>query len=1304
MSNSTNSASFVPQRPWSQRRCTLHVKGKIENVKCTWLLDTGSDVTCVSSRLPGIEKWNLTPPQSVPAAANGSPLRCLGEIVTNIEIGHVSKQNVRLLVIQNLNVPAILGMDTLAKFGSFGIDWARQTLTLGDAKLIVEKRSHGSVLSPVVVSLISDHVIPPRSQCFVHAGTIDYGPCDKDALFSPFMDKMAQLNVLFGASVVAAGPQNRIPVSVMNNSDLPVKLFAGTRIGEISPVRVEEQGPDVSTISATPQPPPTAPTKAPVAVDLDSCEVTASEKQELKSLLEDYRDVFANDDSEVGRTHRAQFHVHTKTHVPVAIKLRRTPFALRSEVDSQIKNMEERGIIEPSTSPYSAPILLVPKADGSYRFCADFRALNDATITEIFPLPSVRECLDSLHGSNLFTTLDLYSGYWQIPIAKGHRHKTAFSTESGHWQFCVMPFGVKNAPAVFARLMADIMNGLQWNGIAVYLDDIIIGGRNFREHFNLLKEVLERLRAAGLTVKSSKVSLCQKKLIFLGHQISARGIEPDPTKLSAIRDWPRPRNTKELRAFLGLCNYYSDFIPNLQQRAHVLNLLTGKSKFLWSIEKEAAFHDLKFALTSSDVLLHFPDISRPFELSTDASDTGIGCILSQRDDSGRDQPVLFASKALTNNELNWHTRDKEVYAFVFALRKFRPYLLGRRFTWHTDHKGLQWLRNTRDPRGRYARWLEESEEFDFVIKHRPGATNPHADALSRIPVVNSLAHDGLFSLAEFRVYQKSDPVLGIVISQLQSGAKNFLDTNPTVRQWSTKRDFLYLGKDDGLLYIRYKIGKHLVNQLVVPDTLIPFVLRLKHDNAGHMAAEKTTNLIRREYFWLNMVRDVTSYCQSCVPCARARPPPRHPFAGLTLSSQPQEPWQEIAMDIKGPFGRKPTKQGNRYVLVVVDLLTRAAEMIPIPDKSAKTVANAVVCEVFCRRGLPESILTDRGCEFDNQALSIIAQELGIDKKRISALHPQANGNVERLNRTIGEMLRKSTNESGDDWDLEIPFLRFNYMNHEHNTTGYSPFYLSHGYVPRTPRLVLAPSPKSRPSTAHQWASTLASRFKAAHPDAVNRDSQEKQRRVAQSTEDPTPLHVGDSVMMHVPPRPGLPSKLQNRWQGPFIVVKCLQGNTYRIKHANNFRKRLLRHRDQLRVLRTRPERLRPTQGENSSGHIVTVPPVPAMVSQPTLSSNDTSSHPQTSSAQEQPTAAPLSPSTDVTPTTPAVHKDNPPRNPETRVEESDVGQPSSDNPKPCSVPSLEFRRGTRPRRPPDRYGEWDLSPSENSDIDIYFVH
>ena len=354
-------------------------------------MDTGSDVTCVSSRLPGVGKWKLTPPQSVPSTANGSPLQCLGEITASIEIGHVSKTNIRLLVIKNLNAPAILGMDTLEQFGSFGIDWTNKTLTLGEAKLVLEKRSHGSVLSPVVVSLISNHTIPPRSQCFVLAGTSDASTHDQDVLFSPFNDKLARLDVLLGASVISASEQNRIPVTVLNNSEHPVQLYAGTRVGELSPVKVQEPTCHVNSVSHPPSPHPASPEREPVAVDLEGCDITIAEKHKLKLLLEEYRDVFANSDDEVGRTHRTQFHIHTKNQVPVAVKLRRTPFALRNEVNQQIKDMETRGIIEPSSSPYSAPILLVPKADGSYRFCADFRALNDATLSQVFPLPSVRE-------------------------------------------------------------------------------------------------------------------------------------------------------------------------------------------------------------------------------------------------------------------------------------------------------------------------------------------------------------------------------------------------------------------------------------------------------------------------------------------------------------------------------------------------------------------------------------------------------------------------------------------------------------------------------------------------------------------------------------------------------------------------------------------------------------------------------------------------------------------------------------------------------------------------------------------------
>ena len=347
--------------------------------------------------------------------------------------------------------------------------------------------------------------------------------------------------------------------------------------------------------------------------------------------------------------------------------------------------------------------------------------------------------------------------------------------------------------------------------------------------------------------------------------------------------------------------------------------------------------------------------------------------------------------------------------------------MGTRFTWHTDHEGLKWLRNTRDPRGRYARWIEELEEFDFEVRYRPGVQNPHADALSRVPVAN-LIRDGEFSVAEFQRLQQADPILSSVISMLRRGRQPKLFSNQEVKRWARKWDYLILDDYNGLLYIQYTVGKHLVNQLVVPEVLVPQVLTLKHDKAGHMGAQKTTKLVQREYFWLDMLRDIKEYCKSCVSCTVSKPPHPRPQAPLTLTSQPTEPWQEISIDLKGPFGTKPTSRGNRYVLVAIDLMTRAAEMVPIPDKTAKTVASALVREVFCRHGIPESFLSDRGLEFENQGLTTLAENLGIDKKRISPLHPQANVVVERLNRTIGNMLRKSVDKVGENWDLEIPFV------------------------------------------------------------------------------------------------------------------------------------------------------------------------------------------------------------------------------------------------------------------------------------------
>ena len=1164
---------------------TMHVAGKIGKVICTWLIDTGADVTCVSSQLPGIKGAVMHSATSSPVTANGTHLKVLGELITTINIGHVIRPSVKVLVVDRLNSPAILGLDVLRCYDNMTIDWKTNILHLGGHCISLEERMLGAPRQPTEVCLLADKIIPARSQCFIVAGSKDFGLEPQDTLFTPYQEKMTRKNVLLGAGVVVRDIKNEIPILVMNNSEAPIKLYSGTSVGQLSTVMVEE---DKETILK----PNKSEETTPVNVNLSHTCLSNQQKLIVENILRDFRDVFANDETEVRQTNRIHFKIDTGNHLPVALKLRRTPFALRDEVDRQIRVMEERGVIRKSTSPWSSPILLVPKKDGTYRFCADFRALNDVTKTEIFPLPSIRECLDSLGNSSMFSTLDLHSGYWQIPIDPKDVQKTAFTTESGHWEFVVMPFGVKNAPAVFSCLMADVMGGLAWSGVAIYLDDIIIGGTTFEEHIRLLKDVLSRLREAGLTVKSSKVNLCQRSLHFLGHVVSIDGISPDPEKVETICNWPRPQNTKDVRSFLGLCNYYMEFVPNIQIIAKPLNELTGKAKFEWTAEREESFSQLKDALTKTPVLA-FPDNSRPFELSTDASDTGFGCILSQRDTSGRERPIHYVSKTFSNNELSWHTRDKEAYALVYALRKFRHYLLGRKFTWHTDHLGLRWLRNTKDPRGRYARWVEEIEEFEFVTSYRAGRDNQHADALSRKPqqqCVTMVSPCVRFSNHDMRKKQEEDPVLSQVIKLFRVDQGKGKSRNPNVRRWLSKKENLFLDQE-GILFIKYRKGRKSLNQLVVPDCLVPEVLQLKHDEAGHMSASKTKRLIQREYYWLSIDNDTERYCKTCALCSACKDPPRKTTTDSVCTSQPSEPWQEISMDLKGPIGSRPTTRGNHYLLVVLDLFTRSAEMIPIPDKTAKTVADAVVTQVFCRYGIPESILTDRGLEFDNSAMILLASELGIDKKRISPLHPQANGAVERLNRTIGQMLKKAQESNDSDWDLKIPFVRFNYLNQEHSSTGYSPFFLTYGRHPRTPVLI-EESTMPKPKTQQQWATALAKTLKESYDRSTIQDSLHKKRRVESSKDiscEPK-FRVNDKVLIYSPPKKGQAKALHKAWQGPYIVIQCRQGNTYRVKKADNFRQRLIRHQDQLRPFHTRPAHLsKQIESEDDAPHEDSLP-------------------------------------------------------------------------------------------------------------------
>ena len=394
--------------------------------------------------------------------------------------------------------------------------------------------------------------------------------------------------------------------------------------------------------------------------------------------------------------------------------------------------MLEAKVIRPSTSPWASPIVLVPKKDGGVRFCVDYRKLNAKASFDAYPMPRVEEMFESIGAAKVISTLDLAKGYWQIPMSRSSREKTAFATPFGLFEFEVMPFGLHNAPATFQRLMNHILRDCQ-SFARAYIDDIVIFSQSWEEHLGHLGEVFRRLAEAGLRVKLAKCQFGCVKAHYLGHLIGQGKIEPEEGKVTAVRDYPTPVTKRDVRAFLGLVGYYRRFVPHFAEISAPLANLTKKrepDKVRWNQECETSFKNLKDALLQKPVL-GVADPTKPFVLQTDASNYGLGAVLSQMGDDGCEHPVAFASRKLLPREIQYATIEKECLAIVWALKRFHVYLYGQKFTVETDHKPLSWLNRMKDNNARLTRWALLIQPYQFELEYRKGCDNANADGLSR---------------------------------------------------------------------------------------------------------------------------------------------------------------------------------------------------------------------------------------------------------------------------------------------------------------------------------------------------------------------------------------------------------------------------------------------------------------------------------------------------------------------------------------------------------------------------------------------
>ena len=462
--------------------------------------------------------------------------------------------------------------------------------------------------------------------------------------------------------------------------------------------------------------------------------LSIDELKMFNKLLTSAKGLFASDIKNLGSCSVLKHKIRTRTEEPIRLPPYRKSQVEREFLNKELDEMLAANIIRKSRSPWSAPVIVVPKKDGSKRICIDYRKLNAITVLENWPLPSILDILDRLSGSIYFSTIDLKSGYWQVLMDEESIEKTAFTTPDGHFEFLRLPFGLKNAPADFSRIMQNVLGDLKF--VEVYLDDITVHSTDFQSHLKHLSIVFDRIRVADLRLNPSKCTWYATEIKILGHLVSNNRISMDPAKIDSVRDRLAPKNVKQLQQFLGLANYYRRFVKDFSKLAAPMFLLLKKeANFVWSKECNESFNALKEALISYPTLQQ-PHINKQFLLFTDASGYALGAILAQKDEDKNEYVCAYASRILNKHEMNYTISEKECLAVMFGIKQFRIYLNnGIKFKIITDHSALVWLMTIKDPNGRLARWSLCLQYFEFEIIHRKGSNHNNVDALSR-PVLS----------------------------------------------------------------------------------------------------------------------------------------------------------------------------------------------------------------------------------------------------------------------------------------------------------------------------------------------------------------------------------------------------------------------------------------------------------------------------------------------------------------------------------------------------------------------------------------
>ena len=745
----------------------IMVSGK----RCPVLLDTGSQVSTITDEYvashPRLREQMPKETSVTIQGAGGQPVPHSGVILVDVDVLGRRVQRVPVFIVPATDfrrkVPGLIGTNVIrasrdalhARYGRRFLTKVRQAseewysalqCINSDGNNLAKKNGEFGVLrytgrKPVVVKAGTETDIPTEAPRHIRGRTFE--ALVENADDAPFGESLA-----VGKTLVEVR-NGRVPVRVCNLSAHDVVVRRNTRLATLVVGRVVSSGfssaTDESPISM--QGTPTArccessTSTSPhdgTGVDVDLSSLSAEDRQRMMKLLQDNADIFSKDQQDLGFTQTIEHEIPLIDPTPFRLPYRRIPPSQFHEVRHHIEDLKKSGVIQPSQSPFASPIVIVRKKDGSIRLCVDYRKLNSRTVRDAYPLPRIDEALDALCHARYFSCLDLTSGYHQVKVAAKDKHKTAFISSMGLYEFTRMPFGLTNAPATFQRLMSTAFGDMNFNSVLLYLDDIIVFSATVEEHVSRLSKVFTRLREHGLKLKPSKCHLLQNSVKYLGHVVSAEGISTDPDKIAAVKTWPVPKSKKDVRSFLGLTGYYRRFVQNYSKVAAPLFALTGGKRgckdppFVWSAECQISFETLIVKLTTSPILA-YADYRQPFILQTDASRDGLGAVLAQQQD-GHERVIAYASRTLSSSELNYPIHKLEFKALHWAITsKFRDYLYGNRVTAVTDNNPLTYVLDKAKLDATSQRWVSDIAIFDLDIVYRPGKSNSNADSLSRIP-------------------------------------------------------------------------------------------------------------------------------------------------------------------------------------------------------------------------------------------------------------------------------------------------------------------------------------------------------------------------------------------------------------------------------------------------------------------------------------------------------------------------------------------------------------------------------------------